>query len=254
MPSGIPRPVNSSTGSLPRHAHPALFRLADPGRAPPPPGGHGLPRGRCASARDPELREPGGRRRARRFKPADVPVALITHLHYDHWAGHSLFPNAEFWIQQDEVAFWTGPFGREPAFRSSANADALSARDAQLRRPRAHHQRRPSGLSGHPCTASADTPPGFRSSESRPPGARWSSPPTRRTSTATWRRASRCRSSRACPKCSPPSRRSTVGWAATAHRGGPRSRGGGPLQGRGAGDHQDRLTSTIDSLGGMWSL
>jgi glyoxylase-like metal-dependent hydrolase (beta-lactamase superfamily II) len=60
------------------------------------------------------------------LKPADVPVALITHLHYDHWAGHSLFPNAEFWIQQDEVAFWTGPFGREPAFRSSANVDALS--------------------------------------------------------------------------------------------------------------------------------
>src|SRR2546430_6184629 len=36
-------------------------------------------------------------------KPGDVPVALITHLHYDHWAGHSLFPGAEYWIQRDEV-------------------------------------------------------------------------------------------------------------------------------------------------------
>jgi len=59
-------------------------------------------------------------------KPSDVPMALITHLHYDHWAGHSLFPNAEFWIQRDEVAFWTGPFGRYEAFRGSANVNALA--------------------------------------------------------------------------------------------------------------------------------
>jgi glyoxylase-like metal-dependent hydrolase (beta-lactamase superfamily II) len=59
-------------------------------------------------------------------KPGDVPIALISHLHYDHWAGHSLFPNAEFWIQRDEVAFWTGPYGRSPAFRQSANPAALA--------------------------------------------------------------------------------------------------------------------------------
>ncbi|MEK7701102.1 MAG: N-acyl homoserine lactonase family protein [candidate division NC10 bacterium] len=59
-------------------------------------------------------------------KPGDVPLALITHLHYDHWAGHSLFPGAEFWIQRDEVAFWTGPFGRYQAFRKSANVGALT--------------------------------------------------------------------------------------------------------------------------------
>jgi glyoxylase-like metal-dependent hydrolase (beta-lactamase superfamily II) len=59
-------------------------------------------------------------------KPGDVPTALITHLHYDHWAGHSLFPGAEYWIQRDEVAFWTGPFGHTPAFRQSANVGALA--------------------------------------------------------------------------------------------------------------------------------
>jgi glyoxylase-like metal-dependent hydrolase (beta-lactamase superfamily II) len=59
-------------------------------------------------------------------KPADIPVSLISHLHYDHWAGHSLFPKAEFWIQKDEVAFWTGPFGSTPAFRGSANVKALA--------------------------------------------------------------------------------------------------------------------------------
>jgi glyoxylase-like metal-dependent hydrolase (beta-lactamase superfamily II) len=59
-------------------------------------------------------------------KPADVPIALITHLHYDHWAGHSLFPEAEYWIQKDEVAFWTGPWGRYDAFGQSANPEALA--------------------------------------------------------------------------------------------------------------------------------
>ena len=59
-------------------------------------------------------------------RAADVPVALITHLHYDHWAGHSLFPGAEYWIQKDEVAFWTGPWGRYDAFGQSANPESLA--------------------------------------------------------------------------------------------------------------------------------
>jgi glyoxylase-like metal-dependent hydrolase (beta-lactamase superfamily II) len=60
------------------------------------------------------------------IKAADVPIGIITHLHYDHWAGHSLFPNAEFWIQQEEAAFWTGKYGGTPAFRGSANVSALA--------------------------------------------------------------------------------------------------------------------------------
>jgi len=59
-------------------------------------------------------------------KPGTVPMVAITHLHYDHWAGHSLFPEAEYWIQRDEVAFWTGPFGREAAFAQSASVEALA--------------------------------------------------------------------------------------------------------------------------------
>ena len=59
-------------------------------------------------------------------KASEVPLCLISHLHYDHWAGHTLFPNAQFWIQKDEVAFWTGPFGSTPAFRGSANVNALA--------------------------------------------------------------------------------------------------------------------------------
>jgi glyoxylase-like metal-dependent hydrolase (beta-lactamase superfamily II) len=59
-------------------------------------------------------------------KAADIPLALITHLHYDHWAGHTLFPAAEFWVQQEEVAFWTGPFARHAGFRDAANVGAIA--------------------------------------------------------------------------------------------------------------------------------
>ena len=53
-------------------------------------------------------------------KASDVPLCLISHLHYDHWAGHTLFPKAQFWIQKDEVAFWTGRYAGTPAFRRAA--------------------------------------------------------------------------------------------------------------------------------------
>ena len=59
-------------------------------------------------------------------KPADIPVALISHLHYDHWAGHRLFPAAEFWVQQEEVAFWTGPYAHYDGFRGSANVGSVA--------------------------------------------------------------------------------------------------------------------------------
>ncbi|OLC61211.1 MAG: hypothetical protein AUG80_11510 [Candidatus Rokubacteria bacterium 13_1_20CM_4_68_9] len=59
-------------------------------------------------------------------KAYEIPTALITHLHYDHWAGHSLFPGAEFWVQQDEVSFWTGPWARYAAFSQSANVPTLA--------------------------------------------------------------------------------------------------------------------------------
>jgi glyoxylase-like metal-dependent hydrolase (beta-lactamase superfamily II) len=58
-------------------------------------------------------------------RAADVGVAAITHLHWDHWAGFGLFPSAEFWIQREEVAFWTGPVGRYEAYRQLANPGAL---------------------------------------------------------------------------------------------------------------------------------
>ena len=56
----------------------------------------------------------------------EIPLALVTHLHWDHWAGYRHFPAAEFWIQREEVAFWTGPVARYDAYRMSASPPALA--------------------------------------------------------------------------------------------------------------------------------
>ena len=56
----------------------------------------------------------------------EIPTALVTHLHWDHWAGYRHFPEAEFWVQRDEVAFWTGAVARYDAYRMSANVGALA--------------------------------------------------------------------------------------------------------------------------------
>jgi glyoxylase-like metal-dependent hydrolase (beta-lactamase superfamily II) len=56
----------------------------------------------------------------------DIPVALVTHLHWDHWAGYWRFPGAEFWIQRDEIAFWTGAVARYDAYKMSAHTGALA--------------------------------------------------------------------------------------------------------------------------------
>ena len=97
-----------------------------------------------------------------------------------------------------------------PAFRGSANVDALARLVTlnyanKIRIVEGDHEVWP-GIRVH---RSAATPPGSRSSPSRPGAARSCSRPTPRTSTTTWRPGSRSRSSRACPRCSRPSRRST---------------------------------------------
>ena len=97
-------------------------------------------------------------------KASEVPLCLISHLHYDHWAGHTLFPNAQFWIQKDEVAFWTGRHAGTPAFRGSANVPSLANLVTLNYRTASRSSTAPTRC----CPASASTrwaatPPAFRS-------------------------------------------------------------------------------------------
>jgi glyoxylase-like metal-dependent hydrolase (beta-lactamase superfamily II) len=39
---------------------------------------------------------------------ADVRDVVLTHLHYDHTGNLAAFPRARFWVQDAELAFWTG--------------------------------------------------------------------------------------------------------------------------------------------------
>jgi glyoxylase-like metal-dependent hydrolase (beta-lactamase superfamily II) len=58
--------------------------------------------------------------------PARVPYVILSHLHYDHCGDLDPFGSARFVVQADEVAFWTGPYGRRPEFaRNVEVADIL---------------------------------------------------------------------------------------------------------------------------------
>jgi glyoxylase-like metal-dependent hydrolase (beta-lactamase superfamily II) len=39
---------------------------------------------------------------------AEVRDVVLTHLHYDHSGHLAAFPRARFWVQESELAFWTG--------------------------------------------------------------------------------------------------------------------------------------------------
>ncbi len=48
----------------------------------------------------------------------DVRHVVITHMHFDHAGGVSLFPRATFYIQEDEYRFWLeNPVAGRPPFR-----------------------------------------------------------------------------------------------------------------------------------------
>jgi glyoxylase-like metal-dependent hydrolase (beta-lactamase superfamily II) len=57
---------------------------------------------------------------------AQVDKVIITHLHWDHAGCLDLFPQARFFIQQDEMLFWSGPYGRYHHFREVVEPDDIS--------------------------------------------------------------------------------------------------------------------------------
>lgn len=58
---------------------------------------------------------------------ARVEHVILTHFHYDHVGNYALFPRAVFYVQDDEMAFYTGRYANQPAFRHSVEVDDIVA-------------------------------------------------------------------------------------------------------------------------------
>jgi len=59
-------------------------------------------------------------------KAAEVPLTLVSHLHWDHWGGYPYFPGSTFWLQREELEFWTGIAGQHENYRSFALPESLA--------------------------------------------------------------------------------------------------------------------------------
>lgn len=56
-----------------------------------------------------------------------VRHVVLTHFHYDHVGNYALFPNATFYMQDSEMAFYTGRNASLGAFRHSIEVDDVCA-------------------------------------------------------------------------------------------------------------------------------
>jgi len=56
-----------------------------------------------------------------------VEHVVLSHFHYDHVGNYALFPNATFYVQDSEMAFYTGRNAALPAFRHSVEVDDVCA-------------------------------------------------------------------------------------------------------------------------------
>ena len=58
---------------------------------------------------------------------ARVEHVVLSHFHYDHVGNYALFPNATFYVQDAEMAFYTGRHAALPSFRHSIEVDDVCA-------------------------------------------------------------------------------------------------------------------------------
>ena len=64
------------------------------------------------------------------FSPADVPIVVLSHLHYDHTGHLADYPNARILVQRSELEFWEGPFSHRGAYvHLRPHDDLLALRD-----------------------------------------------------------------------------------------------------------------------------
>ena len=59
--------------------------------------------------------------------PKKVEHVVISHLHWDHVGNYELFPRAKYYLQEDEMAFWTGKYVKYPVFNQAIEVEDICA-------------------------------------------------------------------------------------------------------------------------------
>jgi len=61
------------------------------------------------------------------INPKTVQHVVVTHLHWDHAGNYELFPRARFYLQEEEMAFWTGRHGSKRHLARAVDVEDLCA-------------------------------------------------------------------------------------------------------------------------------
>jgi hypothetical protein len=90
-----------------------------------------------------------------------VQHVILSHFHYDHVGNYALFPNATFYVQDAEMAFYTGatPRRRVPAVGGGGGHLRADPPDLRSPRPRVRGRRPWRWCRACGCRRWADTPP-----------------------------------------------------------------------------------------------
>ena len=59
--------------------------------------------------------------------PNKVEHVIVSHMHWDHCGNYAMFPNATFYLQEKEMAFWTGKYLKYKAFNYAVEIEDIIA-------------------------------------------------------------------------------------------------------------------------------
>jgi len=83
----------------------------------------GFTREMCAKRGRQWLHEPAGLFDQVGFPTDKIEHVIVSHMHWDHVGNYKLFPNAKFYIQEDEMTFWTGKYVKYPVFQHAIEVE-----------------------------------------------------------------------------------------------------------------------------------